>query len=177
MKIALTNQDTINIDIELDKSAVTHSSTNYDLITLTAQIAEKIKEHLVVLHSVKQQEETARIEQEKAAAKKRRRFSNFSEDVSTTAQTNNTFKQAVSLTTVQKRMEQDGLLMNSGLPEVVRFRNSPYVYTVKANEWSSPFGSSGTKVTELLEDIAKNIYKMNDSDSQSFVLKYSKHVS
>lgn len=173
MKIALTNQDTINIDIQLDKNAVTHNSTNYDLITLTAQIAEKVKEHLVLLHTAKQQEENSRIEQEKAAAKKRRRFSNFSEDVSTT-QAATTFKQAVSLATVQKRMEQDGLLMNSGLPEVVRFRNSPYVYTVKATEWSSPFGSSGTEVAELLEDIAKNIYKMTDSDTQAFVLKYTR---
>lgn len=174
MKIALTNQDTINIDIQLDKNAVTHSSSNYDLITLTAQIAEKVKEHLVLLHTAKQQEENTRIEQEKAAAKKRRRFSNFSEDVSTTQSATTTFKQAVSLATVQKRMEQDGLLMNSGLPEVVRFRNSPYVYTVKATEWSSPFGSTGTEVAELLQDIAQNIYKMGDSDTQAFVLKYTR---
>ena len=63
--------------------------------------------------------------------------------------------------------------MNSGLPEVVRFRNTPYAYTVKATEWSSPFGSSGSEVAELLADIAKNVYGMNSTDAQAFVLKYS----
>lgn len=174
MKIALTNQDTINIEIQLDKDAVTHNSTNYNLIQLTANIAEQVKEHLTLLHTSLIQEENTRVEQEKAAAKKRRRFSNFSEDVSTTSSTKtNTFKQAVTLADVQKRLEKDGLLMNSGLPEVVRFRNSPYVYTVKATEWSSPFGSSGTEPTELLQDIAKNIYKLTDMDVLAFVVKYS----
>lgn len=174
MKIALTNQDTINIEIQLEKDSVTYSSTNYDLISLTAKIAEQVKEHLSILNQSLQHAENVRIEQEKAASKKRRRFSNFSEDVSTTTQaTPTTFKQAMTLSDVQKRLEQAGLLMNSGLPEVVRFRNSPYVYTVKANEWSSPFGSSGTEVTELLQDIAKHIYKLSDLDVLSFVVKYS----
>lgn len=175
MKIALTNQDTINIEIQLDKDSVTHNSTNYDLIQLTASIAEQVKEHLTLLHTSLVQEENTRVEQEKANAKKRRRFSNFSEDVSTTSSTkpSNNFKQAVTLADVQKRLEKDGLLMNSGLPEVVRFRNSPYVYTVKATEWSSPFGSSGTEPTELLQDIAKNIYKLTDMDVLAFVVKYS----
>lgn len=172
MKIALTNQDTINIEIQLEKDSVTHSSTNYDLIQLTAQIAEQVKEHLTLLHTSLVQEENTRVEQEKAAAKKRRRFSNFSEDVSTTQKTNHV-KQAVTLDDLKKRLEKDGLVMNSGLPEVVRFRNSPYAYTVKANEWSSPFGSSGTEPTELLQDIAKNIYKLQDLDVLAFVVKYS----
>lgn len=176
MKIALTNQDTINIEIQLDKDSVTHASTNYNLIQLTASIAEQVKEHLTLLHTSLVQAENTRVEQEKAAAKKRRRFSNFTEDVSVTTsstQTSTTFKQAVTLADVQKRLEKDGLLMNSGLPEVVRFRNSPYVYTVKATEWSSPFGSSGTEPTELLQDIAKNIYKLQDLDVLAFVVKYS----
>lgn len=172
MKIALTTQDTINIDIELANDSVTHLSTNYEIITLTAQLAEQIKSHLTLLQSARKQVEDVRAEKEKAAAKKRRRFSNFSEDVST-QKTGNTFKQAVSLAVVQKNLEKSGLLMNSGLPEVVRFRNSPYAYTVKTDEWSSPFGSSGTDVTELLQDIAKNIYKMNDADTQLFISKYT----
>lgn len=175
MKIALTNQDTINIEIQLDKESVTHDSTNYDFIQLTATIAEKVREHLNLLHTSLIQEENVRVELEKAASKKRRRFSNFGEEVSTTSSTTttNSFKQAVTLVDVQKRLEKDGLLMNSGLPEVVRFRNSPYVYTVKATEWSSPFGSSGTEPTELLQDIAKNIYKLSDLDMLAFVLKYN----
>lgn len=173
MKIALTTQDTINIDIQLDNDAITHSSSNYDIIALTAQLAEKLKEHLVLLHSARKQVEDARIEQEKAAAKKRRRFSNFTEDVSG-IQIPQPAKTTLTLAVVQKRLEQDGLTMNSGLPEIVRFRNTPYAYTVKANEWASPFGSSGSDAAEFLEDVAQKIYKMNASDVTAFVLKYSR---
>lgn len=171
MKIALTTQDTIKIDIELLNDTVTHSSSSYDIVTLTAQLAQHIKEHLTLLHNARKDAENLRVQQEILANKKRRRFSNFSEDVSST-QKPSTFKDAVTLSVVQKRLEQDGLLMNSGLPEVVRFRNSPYAYTVKANEWSSPFGSSGVEANDLLKDIAKNIYKMSDLDVLGFVVKY-----
>ncbi len=173
MKITLTSQDTINIDIQLDKDSITHASSNYDIITLTAQLAEQLKDHLVILHNAKKQAETERVEQEKAAAKKRRRFSNFTEDVSTTQVPQNS-KNSVTLAIVQKRLEQDGLTMNSGLPEIVRFRNTPYAYTVKSNEWTSPLGATGVAASDFLADVAKNIYKMNDTDVAAFVLKYSR---
>ena len=170
MKFALTNvNDKIVIEIELDDSTVTHSTTNNQLVYSVAQIAQQVKDHLTILRDSKQQAEADRIAKEQAT-KKRRRFSNFDQDVSFTG---NTFKQAVTLSAVQKRLEQDGLAMNSGLPEVVRFRNTPYAYTVKATEWSSPFGSSGSDIAELLADIAKNVYGMNSTDTQAFVLKYS----
>lgn len=172
MKIALTTQDTINIDIQLPNEAITHSSTQSDITRLTSNLVDSLTQHFSTLQSSLKEIEYSRVEQEKAAAKKRRRFSNFSEDVSSTKTPVTTFKQAVSLSIVQKNLEQDGLIMNSGIPEVVRFRNSPYAYTVKVNEWSSPFGSSGTEVNELLKDIAKNIYKMNELDILTFILKY-----
>ena len=170
MKFALTNvNDKLLIEVELDSSSVTHSTTNFELVGTVAEIAEQVKNLLTIHRDQKQQEESQRVAQEQAN-KKRRRFSNFSEDVGFTG---NTFKKAVSLASVQKKLEQDGLAMNSGLPEVVRFRNTPYAYTVKATEWSSPFGSSGSEVAELLADIAKNVYGMNSTDTQAFVLKYS----
>ena len=172
MKISLTTKDTLNIDIQLPNDSITHSSTQYDIACLTSELAAFLTQHFTILQSSLKQIEYSRIEQEKSASKKSRRFSNFSEDISSSQTPVVSFKQAVSLSIVQKNLEKDGLIMNSGLPEVVRFRHSPYAYTVKVNEWSSPFGSSGTEVNELLKDIAKNIYKMHELDILKFILKY-----
>ena len=171
MKFALTNvNDKLLIEVELDASSVTHSTTNFELVGTVSEIAEQVKNLLTIHRDQKQQEEAQRVAQEQAN-KKRRRFSNFSEDLDFTG---NTFKKAVSLASVQKRLEQDGLTMNSGLPEIVRFRNTPYAYTVKSNEWTSPLGATGVEASDFLADVAKNIYKMNDTDVAAFVLKYSR---
>lgn len=171
MKIALNTTNTINIDIQLDKTVLMHTSNNQDVIHLTRQISEKIQEHLELFLRTKKEEEIIRAQEEKNA-KKRHRFSNFSEDISNKKM--NSPLKIVSLETIRERLFQDGILVYSGLPEVYRFRNSSYAYTIKSNEWSSPFGSNGTEPTDLLKDIAKNIYAMKDSDIIDFVLRYTR---
>ena len=48
MKFALTNvNDKLLIEVELDASSVTHSTTNFDLVGNVAEIAEQVKKQVV----------------------------------------------------------------------------------------------------------------------------------
>lgn len=163
MKIALTSKDFINIEIQLDKDNITCDTNVAEFDLLINEIKEGIQSHLSALI-------ISKISENNNNNKKNSRFSNFDENLHIVK--TNTFKEAITLCMIKDKLEKNQLTVSSGLPEIVRFKNSPYAYTIKSNKWSSPFGTEGTEVEDLLKDIAKNIYKLNQPMSQGFLKQY-----
>lgn len=184
-KLALNkiSEDFLNIELEL-MDTLDHNSSKDDINAIVDDVSESIRQHLFFL--VKQRvEEQAKIKKNIFS-----NFNQFSQPVSSTSVKNSNsftkgFEKKVNNQQVAKETLKNATLpqvihalkkvdviidSNSYLPNVYRFKNSPYAYTIDSIQWSSPFGSFGENSLDLVNDISRYILKYDDTTHNEFII-------
>jgi hypothetical protein len=186
--------DVISVAFEIDQF-ISFSTTNSEIDSAVAKIADSLKQHFTFFKQQKVQAEVARLQKEQeesekrireqlaleAQQKKRKVFSTFK-----TVDPSPAFAKAVqsastaivedkvsklSLMKTVNILQQLGFIPQTYLPGVYRFEGSPYAYTVKPDSWTSPFGESGEHTIDFLNNVCAKILKLDDNGKQSLFSK------
>jgi hypothetical protein len=182
-QIALqSNQDSISIEIQIPQF-ITHLTTQNDMEQVANHLRNEIISQFEFQNNQKVIEEVERlqkiknvVEELKKIKKNQKRFSTFN---TASASTEPSVEIKISQSKPEqfiKIFEDMEISLPSLLTGVVRFKNSPYAYTVKPDGWSSPFGFTGTDSLSFLNNISDSIFHHTESEKSKFLDSVAKYL-